>query len=67
LQLGRRGDWSQLTALITELCVKENEDLAKQFFNSCCYSQKALQCLKNALGERAADEWWLLYQARRSA
>jgi hypothetical protein len=53
--------------LITELCVKENEDLAKQFFNSCCYSQKALQCLKNALGERAADEWWLLYQARRSA
>ncbi|MGW5723410.1 DUF3644 domain-containing protein [Amycolatopsis sp. NPDC003865] len=58
---------NQTTALITELGVKENEDFAKQFFSTWCYSQKALQCLKNALDERAADEWWLLYKARRSA
>ncbi|MBE8516125.1 hypothetical protein ILP97_01075 [Amycolatopsis sp. H6(2020)] len=58
---------NQMTALITELGVKENEDFAKQFFNTWCYSQKALQCLKAALKERAADEWWLLYRARRSA
>jgi hypothetical protein len=41
--------------------------LAKQFFSTWCYSQKALQLLKIALEERAADEWWLLYKARRSA
>jgi len=58
---------NQTTALITLLGIKEHEDYAKLFFNTWCYSPKALDRLKGALEEKPADEWWRQYRARGAA
>jgi hypothetical protein len=55
---------NQATALITLLGVKGNEDFAKQFFNTWCYSSKALEEMKRALKEKPIEIWWKEYKGR---
>ncbi|MFC0105578.1 DUF3644 domain-containing protein [Kibdelosporangium aridum] len=55
---------SQTNALITLLGIKENEDFAKLFFRTWCYSPKALATLRQALHEKSIEEWWRLYRDR---
>lgn len=55
---------NQTTALITLLGVKGNEDFAKQFFNTWCYSSKALEEMKRALNEKPIEIWWEEYKSR---
>lgn len=55
---------NQTTAMITLLGIKDNEDFAKFFFNTWCYSPKALDMLKRALQEKPAEEWWKQYRDR---
>jgi hypothetical protein len=56
---------NQTTAMIALLRIKEDEDMAKVFFNTWCYSQKALKRLKGALQEKTAQQWWREYRAAR--
>lgn len=53
---------NQATALIALLRVKENEEYAKKFFNTWCYSTKAMGVMKSALAERPATEWYQDYR-----
>jgi hypothetical protein len=50
--------------MITLLAIKENEDCAKSFFCTWCYSSKALSALRQALEEKSAEEWWRQYRGR---
>ncbi|MFI9455197.1 DUF3644 domain-containing protein [Amycolatopsis sp. NPDC052450] len=54
---------NQTTALITLLKIKENEEYAKSFFNTWCYSQKALIRLREALQAQKPEDWWREYKA----
>lgn len=54
---------NQTTALITLLEIKRNEDFSKQFFNTWCYSPKALDRLHRAVDEKPVDEWWREYRS----
>ncbi|MGK3206786.1 DUF3644 domain-containing protein [Amycolatopsis sp. MEPSY49] len=58
---------NQLSALITLLKVKENEDYAKLILTTWCYSQKALTRLRDALQEQTPEEWWRQYKVRIAA
>jgi hypothetical protein len=56
---------NQTTALLTLLEIKANEDCAKKFFNTWCYSQRTLERLRSALAEKEVDEWWTEYRGRQ--
>jgi hypothetical protein len=54
---------SQTSAMIKLLKIKEDEEMAKMFFSTWCYSQKALSRLEAALSEKSAQEWWQEHRA----
>lgn len=56
---------NQVTAIISLRKIKEDEDYAKKFFNTWCYSQKALAVIKGALKEKSAESWWQQYRPRK--
>lgn len=58
---------NQATALITLLGIKVDEDCAKLFFSTWCYSQKALERMKKALSEKSIEEWWIEYRSRQAS
>jgi hypothetical protein len=53
---------NQTTALITLLKIKENEDYSKFIISTWCYSPKALERLRQALGEKPIEGWWKQYR-----
>jgi hypothetical protein len=55
---------NQTTALITLLRIKGNEDYAKKFFNTWCYSAKALECLREAVAKKPIELWWMAYKVQ---
>ncbi|WP_439660583.1 DUF3644 domain-containing protein [Lentzea sp. HUAS TT2] len=57
---------NQATALITLLGIKDDEDCAKLFFNTWCYSQKTLERMKKALEEKSVEAWWIEYRSRQA-
>jgi hypothetical protein len=55
---------NQLTALITLLKIKQDDEYAKCIITTWCYSPKALERLRKALEEKPVKAWWAEYQAR---
>jgi hypothetical protein len=53
---------NQTTALIKLNNIKEDENLAKKFFNTWCYSQHALKLLSDCLNQKPAETWWADYR-----
>jgi hypothetical protein len=58
---------SQATALITLLGIKGNEDYAKIYFSTWCYSSKALERMREALAEKPIELWWSEYRNQRAS
>lgn len=56
---------NQTTALITLLRIKGNDEYAKQFFNTWCYSPKTLERMREALNEKPVELWWKEYRSQR--
>jgi hypothetical protein len=56
---------NQTTALITLLGIKGNEEYAKQFFNTWCYSPKSLERMREALAGEPVELWWKKYRSQR--
>ena len=57
---------NQTTALIVLLDIKGSEEYAKRFFNTWCYSPKALERMRQALTEKAVELWWAEYRGLRA-
>lgn len=57
---------NRVTALITLLKIKSNEDFSKRIITTWCYSPKAVDRMRKALEEKPADEWWAEYRAHRA-
>nr|WP_202417861.1 hypothetical protein [Pseudonocardia sp. SID8383] len=55
---------NQVTALIDLLDIKKDENFAKKFFNTWCYSGKALARLREGLGEKSAADWYREYRMK---
>ena len=53
---------NQVTALISVLRIKDDEDFAKQFFNTWCYSSKVLSQLRKAISEKSPETWYREYR-----
>lgn len=57
---------NQTTALIALLKIKENEDYSKFIISTWCYSPNALERLRQALQEKAIEDWWKQYRDQRA-
>lgn len=55
---------NQTTALITLLDIKGDEEYAKRFFNTWCYSPKSLEQMRQALKEKPVELWWAQYRSQ---
>lgn len=55
---------NQVTALISVLEIKSDEDCCMRIINTWCYSPEAVTEMRDALEERPALEWWQMYRDR---
>jgi hypothetical protein len=58
---------NQVSAMITLLEIKGNEDFSKKIITTWCYSGKALELMRKAISEKPVESWWAEYRNSPSA
>ena len=53
---------NQVSGADSCLAIKNNEDYAKKFFNTWCYSAKTLMRMREGLAEKSGKEWYDEYR-----